>query len=171
MPHAPWPFEDRFWPRIEFDPFGGCWFFTGHLDPAGYGELTGHGETLVHRGAYRHFVGAIPAGFRLTNRCGARCCANPAHWKPMSPLENVRLSLAHHANKTHCVSGHPFDAENTRFYKGTRRCRACDRLAYSSPAERERKRAYAERRRERSEKRDGDRSDKARTGGAGPENV
>lgn len=43
--------------------------------------------------------------------------------------ENLLDAVAHGAhywaNKTHCPSGHPYDATNTRLYQGRRYCRAC----------------------------------------------
>lgn len=29
--------------------------------------------------------------------------------------------------KTHCPQGHEYNEENTRWYKGSRNCRVCDR--------------------------------------------
>ncbi len=31
------------------------------------------------------------------------------------------------AQKTHCPQGHPYDEENTLWYRNSRRCKACDR--------------------------------------------
>lgn len=47
-----------------------------------------------------------------------------------TPSQNLLDSVAHgthpHASKTHCRSGHPYDATNTRIdAKGKRVCRTC----------------------------------------------
>lgn len=64
--------------NIEPQP-DGCWYWTGHLNPDGYGP---------HRRAYRLHVGPIPAGYHLDHLCGVRHCVNPAHLEPVTPRVN-----------------------------------------------------------------------------------
>jgi len=80
---------------------------------------------------YEHFVGPIPDGFHIDHLCRNRACANPAHLEAVPPRVNILRGVgmsAIHARQTHCVNGHPFDAENTLILPdGERCCRTCNR--------------------------------------------
>jgi hypothetical protein len=62
-----------------------------------------------------------------------------------NPLEVVWLCYRCHADvhavskqkiiRTHCVSGHPFDENNTRYVGLKKECRACDRLRWQKRKE------------------------------------
>lgn len=85
---------------------------------------------LVHRWSYTHLVGEIPEGRQLDHLCRVRNCVNPAHLEPVPAKINTHRGMSPAAlnlRKTHCLNGHPFDEENTRWYRGTRNCRACQR--------------------------------------------
>lgn len=173
MSRATKSFEARFWPKIEFDPFGGCWLYSGYLDKNGYGLLVGYGEYLVHRASFRHFVGPIGPEERVSNLCGIRSCANPAHWAALTPLENVRQSQHHNAVKEFCPSGHPYSAENTRIWRGQRRCKACAVAFEQTPEYRRNKRALEAkyRAKRKLEKQNGDRAHPTGPGREGPPNL
>lgn len=53
---------------------------------------------------------------------------------PMRQYNKEGLKLGGNANgarqraKTRCKNGHPFDEQNTSFYKGNRRCKTCHRI-------------------------------------------
>jgi len=141
------PMAERLEPRIEVgvEP-GDCWPWTGYIMPNGYGKLTvqGRRSNLAHRLAYETFVGPIPAGLDLDHLCRVRHCVNPDHLEPVTRSENLRRSPlpnnggAFHRSKTHCPQGHPYDRENTRWYRNERTCKTC-RVAHSKAAYERRK--------------------------------
>jgi len=112
----------------------GCWEWTGSRAGGrpgrryGYFYLNGRRQ-YAHRVAYEMFVGPIPEGLTIDHLCRNRGCVNPDHLEPVTNREN---SLR--ARRTHCVHGHPFDAENTGVQRASgrfdrRRCLTCSRLA------------------------------------------
>lgn len=96
----------RLMSKVEVDPITGCWLWTGSKTPGGYGSI-GMGSLTdgtrrlqpAHRVSYEIFV-------------GPRRGDGGAHWSA----------------KTQCPHGHPYDAENTRIYRGRRFCRECHRI-------------------------------------------
>lgn len=113
----------------------GCWLWTGRKNNVGYGSMTmqtpeGPRARGVHRVAYEHYVGPIPAGKQIDHLCRVRLCFNPEHLEPVTPRENVMRSpvalAALNAAKTHCPQGHAYTPENTYHQKaGGRLCRTC----------------------------------------------
>ncbi len=68
--------------RIEahLDQTGECWVWTGNDNGVGYGTVSWHGQiTYVHRIAYEHAIGPIPAGMLVCHTCDNPPCCNPAH--------------------------------------------------------------------------------------------
>lgn len=135
--------EARFWAKVDKNGPGGCWLWTGAVLNTGYGQFAqSPGRNIgAHRWSYLHVVGQIPDGLHLDHLCRVRNCVNPAHLEPVTPLENVRRGIGH-GHETHCLRGHPYDAENTYHNAGRRYCQTCQRAylaAYRSltPAKRE----------------------------------
>jgi hypothetical protein len=113
---------------------GGCWEWTGYINPAGYGQSCYKGKCMgAHRASWLHHKGSIPDGFEVDHLCKNTLCVNPLHLEPVLPkINNLRSDspAAKASRKTHCVHGHPFDNENTIIVnrkggKTDRRCRAC----------------------------------------------
>lgn len=125
----------------------GCLEWTGPVINTGYGTTRFRGKRwLAHRASYELFVGPIPAGLVIDHLCGNKLCVNPAHLEAVTQRENVcRAPLggtsAANALKTHCPSGHPYDAEHARITARGRVCRVCDNEA----SRRYRRRKKAER--------------------------
>lgn len=145
------PIEDRIRANVVIAE-NGCWLWVLGTDRAGYARIQiGDRWTLAHRASYETFVGPIPDGLDLDHVChsndqdcsGGKCvhrrCVNPGHLEPVTSAENTArgrydpaIYLAdHYARKraqTHCLRGHPYDADNTYITReGRRSCRACKR--------------------------------------------
>lgn len=125
--------------KIEFDPTTGCWLWTA-AKTNGYGVVQYAGTVhRAHRVAYTCLVGQIPAKYVLDHRkdvCGNRSCVYPGHLEPVPNRTNILRGgapAALHAAKTHCIHGHEFTPENTRFIptankgRGARHCITCSR--------------------------------------------
>ena len=138
MPPTPRDPLERLWGKLCVTD-DGCWLFTGHCDPQGYGRIHsgGRGTPVVypHRLVYERLVGPIPEGLTLDHLCRVRRCCQPAHLEPVTVMENIyrgqnayiRAGLA-----GTCLKGHTDD-----FYTspaGKRQCRTCRRERQRSRA-------------------------------------
>lgn len=141
---------DRFTRLISIQE-NDCWYYTGRLDPKGYGIFWWDGKNrLAHRMAHYFFNGVLlPSSILLDHIChdpdmcdgGSECphrsCVNPDHSVPSTHLENLNSSRriirtealgSWQRAQTHCKNGHEFTTENTHMQYGRyRRCRACSR--------------------------------------------
>jgi hypothetical protein len=122
---------NRFWEKV--DASGDCWEWTAYQMPSGYGMFRPGGsrnQQMAHRFSWELLVGPIPDGYEVDHRCKNRGCVNPDHLQPVPPKVNLMRSeawSARNARKTRCPAGHAYDKANTRWYRGKRHCRACDR--------------------------------------------
>jgi hypothetical protein len=136
---------ERFLSKVDLS--GGpdaCWRWVAALDRHGYGAFRFRGKTArAHRAAYEIVEGPIPDGLELDHLCRTPACVNPAHLEPVTHAENVRRGNggAFHRAKTECPQGHPYDDENTRWYRGQRYCRACLAESHRRDSEARRRRA------------------------------
>lgn len=74
----------------------GCWEWTAGTQH-GYGQLNRkrhEGEHLVHRLAFRTWVGEIPVGEQIHHKCSNRLCFNPDHLERATQRANVGEMLA-----------------------------------------------------------------------------
>lgn len=135
---------ERVLSKTEVTP-GGCWEYMGARHKRSNHGMFGYtvqGKSTVmyvHRWMYEQQVGPVPKGLVLDHVvCQNPPCCNPDHLEPVTNGENVLRGqgvTAANARKTHCVHGHEFTPENTRWQKqapssgGTwmRQCRACAR--------------------------------------------
>lgn len=121
--------EERLFAAIS-ESSSGCWLWEGARAGTGYGQFQADGQTRpAHRVVYEFFIGEIPEGLDLDHLCRVRRCVNPWHLDPVTRRINIIRGDAPklQRTKTHCPHGHPYDAENTTFYRGRRFCRACKR--------------------------------------------
>ena len=122
---------ERFWSKVHPEPNSGCWLWTASTNGVGYGQIKRSGKrtnALAHRMAYEAIHGGIPSGLELDHRvCRNQLCCNPAHVEAVTSAVNARRAVAVREVKTHCKSGHLFDAENTYHGRRSRQCKACRR--------------------------------------------
>lgn len=91
----------------------GCWLWTAHLTPQGYGRFSsgdGSGSRrggrmiLAHRWSYVHHVGPIPEGMFLDHICRVRHCVNPDHLRLVTKKQNAE-NRVRQANNTSGFQG------------------------------------------------------------------
>lgn len=106
---------------------GGCIEWTAATNSQGYGifGLTARRHFPAHRYAYQLALGRIAEGHQIHHICGNPGCMNPDHLESLLPKDLMKATPAHCGNRTHCAKGHPYDAQNTRWYRGKRVCRTC----------------------------------------------
>lgn len=128
-------------------PADRCWPWLGRRGTNGYGIAVWPGErtrgTTAHRMIWTLFFGDVPEGMHIDhschdsaactggNQCAHRACVNPAHLRPLSPLDNTMRNdgpSSLNARKVECSRGHGFTPENTYTDpRGRRACRTCQR--------------------------------------------
>ncbi len=122
--------NERFWAKVSRRGTS-CWIWTASTVKGGYGKFwDGARLVLAHRFSYELAIGPIPEDMTVDHRCFTPACVNPTHLRLLTNRQNAQNQLATLA--THCVNGHPYDAENTylrpeRYRGGRRDCRACGR--------------------------------------------
>lgn len=120
---------DRFLAQVKFRE-DGCWEWTGARHVKGYGQIKVNNRAVrAHRFSYETFVAPIPDGLTIDHLCRHTWCVNPDHLRPLDHLANSSDNAQ--SRRTHCPSGHPYDAVNTLIGRRTgsgapfRRCRTC----------------------------------------------
>jgi len=126
MPAMP----DRFWGKV--DKTDGCWLWKAAIGDDGYGRfnLSGGGQIMAHRMAYKLVKGEIPEGLVIDHVCRNRGCVNPWHLEAVSQLENLLRCPGWPGHRTHCARGHKFTESNTWLWtdkrgRVARYCKAC----------------------------------------------
>lgn len=127
---------DRIFNRVKETPGNlstPCWEFEGAKDIQGYGAIGCHGKKRnAHRIVFLHFGGNPKLDAH--HKCDNPPCCNPDHLEGLTRKQHARATPNHAINhpKTHCIKGHEFTAENTRFSmkRGVRVkiCRACNKI-------------------------------------------
>lgn len=126
---------DWIFKRAIPEPNSGCWLWSGHLDPAGYGRCNVRGlAKLAHRASFLICGGVIPAGMALDHLCRVRCCVNPDHLEAVPQHVNIARGLmpaiyAARRDKPLCRNGHELSGANLYTHKGGRSCRICQSAA------------------------------------------
>jgi HNH endonuclease len=118
--------QSRFQSKFAVDLISGCWLWTAHRDPYGYGGFCYNGKNRkAHAEALELYVGPVPDGMELHHRCRNPLCVDPDHLEPVTHKEHAER----HA-KTHCHIGHPLTGNNLALRSGRRQCRTCERQRY-----------------------------------------
>lgn len=132
----------RFWAKVNRPANEDeCWLWLGAVGGGRikYGRyFVGGGKTTqAHRAAFFFAFGWVPERGVVAHKCDVGLCVNPGHLVAMTQAENMRDCAAKgrivnpraDANraKTRCDNGHEYNESNTRWWRGERRCRACDR--------------------------------------------
>lgn len=135
--------EERFMSKVTKTK--DCWEWNGAKMPSGYGRFgytTSEGKlinTYAHRISYLFFKGELTKGLVIDHLCNNRGCVNPDHLELVTQKENLKRSDKVISKiKTHCIHGHPFNKENTYYWNGEKRCRACGRMRKRKGYKRER---------------------------------
>jgi hypothetical protein len=121
--------------KVEVDT-SGCWLWTGHKKPNGYGQITINYKTLsTHRLSYELFKGPIPEGMYICHSCDVKACINPDHlWTGthqdnMNDMTKKNRSKNQNMGKTHCIRGHAYTPKNTQLQnQGRRYCKTCKKI-------------------------------------------
>ena len=125
--------EVRFWRKVKKTE--SCWLWIAGRRQ-GYGRFWSSKENRAlsaHRFSWELVNGTIPPGLEVHHTCKNEACVNPAHMELHTEMTHPGTQQDINRNKTHCIYGHPYTFENTRYYttvKGglARTCRECERL-------------------------------------------
>ena len=96
------PEKTRFTPEWWADrtmpiPETGCHIWLGTVCKDGYGRISTRErgtDQLVHRLAYKQFVGPIPDSLKVCHRCDVPSCVNPDHLVLGTQKDNLRDMFA-----------------------------------------------------------------------------
>jgi hypothetical protein len=88
----------------------------------------------AHRISYALSNGNLLSGMFIDHTCRNKKCINNIHLRQVTPkinsLENSMSPAYFNSIKTHCIKGHEFNKENTRYLKNNKRqCIKCLKIS------------------------------------------
>ena len=118
----------RFWKHVNRDGPGGCWLWTGAIQPNGYAKASGAGEQWAHRAMYALLVGPIGSSLTIDHLCRVRHCVNPDHLEAVTLEVNIirsgtEASIAHATGW--CKRGHAIAGDNVYRNSSGKQCLKC----------------------------------------------
>jgi hypothetical protein len=154
MPRRPQDPLARFYAKVNRDgplperhpEVGPCHLWTASTHSRGYGQFHADGTTVdAHSWLWRQLRGPLPPRHVLDHwACDRQACVNLDHCRPTTQRENILRSesaAAVNRAKERCREGHAYAGENLYEWRGTRRCRTCDRKRRAERYARERARS------------------------------
>lgn len=107
MSPKPWP-KERLWTKYVENGETGCWEYTGHCLPNGYGLLCSRNAgsrkaEYAHRVAYELYYGQHPGELNVLHRCDNRRCIRPDHLFLGTQQDNMQDAKA--KGRVHCGVG------------------------------------------------------------------
>jgi len=83
------PEMDRFMSHVSVAE-SGCWLWTAHKLPSGYGQFRQPTKNeLAHRAAYRLFSGSDAGAMDVMHSCDNPSCVNPKHLSTGTRKDNM----------------------------------------------------------------------------------
>src|SRR6266576_1587695 len=72
----------------------GCWIWDGPVHANGYGRISvgQHERRWAHREFYERANGTLAPGVTLHHVCETKLCVNPAHLRPLTHSEHIRIT-------------------------------------------------------------------------------
>lgn len=99
----------RFMAKVATTPGDGCWLWQAGEGTDGYGRFRLNGLHLrAHRAAWELFVGPIPIGLNVLDRCDVPKCVRIEHLFLGTTLDNIADKMAKGRQDAPRGEAHPF---------------------------------------------------------------
>jgi len=97
---------NRFWLRIKKNTGNGCWEWTAHKDPDGYGRIWINGKCVrAHRYSWELHNRSIPNDMCVLHHCDNPKCVKPAHLFIGTSGDNNRDCVAKGRHSSGTIKG------------------------------------------------------------------